>query len=238
MVNFLKACILTILCLGLISCSLTGKNLLGREGPAGMPDRFALPEAQRDRPVPEEGTIYSEDRPLDIYQDRRARGVGDIVMVKIVETSSGTKKAETKTERTSSVTGDLTYLFGIEKSLEDKNSNFSAANALKGGLTNDFDGKGETTRDSKVTATISARVVDRSLDGNLVIRGFREIRVNSETQYIILSGIIRPQDIGTDNSVLSSSIADARIEYTGNGVLTDKQQPGWLARALDVVWPF
>ncbi len=103
---------------------------------------------------------------------------------------------------------------------------------------NNFNGTGETKRDSTVTATISARVVDKTMDGNLVIRGYREIRVNNETQHIIVSGIIRPQDVGADNSILSSYIADARIETSGTGVLADKQQPGWLARGLDVIWPF
>ena len=101
-----------------------------------------------------------------------------------------------------------------------------------------INGDGETTRDNTMTATISARVIDVTMDGNMVIQGYREVKTNNETQHIILSGIIRPQDISSDNSVLSSYIADARIEYSGTGVLTDKQRPGWFARVFDVVWPF
>ena len=105
-------------------------------------------------------------------------------------------------------------------------------------IAKDFTGTGETKRDSTVTATISARVIDKTLDGNLVIQGYREVRVNNETQHIIISGLIRPTDISKDNSIESSHIADARIEYTGSGVISSKQQPGWLANALDVIWPF
>ena len=76
------------------------------------------------------------------------------------------------------------------------------------------------------------------MEGNLVIQGYREIRVNNETQFLIVSGIVRPQDISPDNSVKSTFIANARIEYSGTGVISEKQQPGWLARGLDILWPF
>ena len=75
-------------------------------------------------------------------------------------------------------------------------------------------------------------------NGNLVIIGKREIRVNQETQYITLSGIVRPDDIGPTNEVSSTYMADAKIVYSGTGPLADKQRPGWLGRAIDHVWPF
>ena len=75
-------------------------------------------------------------------------------------------------------------------------------------------------------------------NGNLYIEGKKEIIINNERQYIILSGVIRPEDIQTDNSITSDLIADARIEYSGRGVLADKQRPGWAGRILDYVWPF
>ena len=105
-------------------------------------------------------------------------------------------------------------------------------------MINDFEGTGETNRDDTLVATISARVIDKTMDGNLVIRGYREIRVNNETQFIILSGIVRPRDVTANNTIQSSKIAEARIEYSGTGIISEKQQPGWFARGLDVVWPF
>lgn len=220
----------------LCSCVTVGKGADSAQN--AIPERFTLPEYPRDHMPPQEGSIYNDQRSLDIYRDRRARAVGDLILIKIVETSSGEKKAETKTSRASTITADLTSLFGFEQSIQDKNHHFSPTSPLQAGLSNSFDGKGETTRDSQVTATLSGRVIDVTMDGNLVIRGYREVKVNNETQHIILSGIVRPADISIDNSVLSSYIADARIEYSGKGIITDKQQPGWLARVFDVVWPF
>jgi len=204
-----------------------------------LPDRYTLPTVP-SQPVPTpEGSIFNASANKNLYRDSRARQVGDIILVKIVENSSGAKKASTKTGRDSSLTADVTALFGLENWLDNKNANFTpSSKAMQMGLKNDFNGDGETKRNSSVTATISARVVDVTMDNNLVIRGFREVRVNNETQHIILSGIVRPRDIAQDNSILSSYIADARIEYSGQGVISDKQQPGWLARGLDVIWPF
>jgi flagellar L-ring protein precursor FlgH len=89
-----------------------------------------------------------------------------------------------------------------------------------------------------MTASIGCTVVEVLPNGNLVIRGSREIEVNGETQYIVLEGVVRPVDVASDNTVKSTQIADAKIYYTGRGVLTDKQKPGWLARLLDHIWPF
>lgn len=204
-----------------------------------LPPRYDLPRVDTSKARPPEGSIFNADAATDLYSDHRARHVGDILLVKIDEVSDGDKQANTKTQRTSTVTGDLTSMLGFSKWLSNHDSNFvPGSSSLQGGLINNFDGKAQTTRSSTVTATISARVVDVTMNGNLMIRGYREVRLNDETQYIILSGLVRPEDIAADNSILSSEIADARIEMTGKGTLSEKQAPGWLARGLDMVWPF
>ncbi|MDH3393083.1 MAG: flagellar basal body L-ring protein FlgH [Desulfobulbaceae bacterium] len=206
---------------------------------SALPERYNLPATPRQQAAAPEGSIFNAAASQGLYKDSRAHAVGDIILVKIVETSNGSKKASTKLGRDSSITADTTALFGFEKWLANNNKNFTpSSKAMQLGLTNDFEGDGETKRNSSVTATISARVVDVTMDNNLIIRGFREVRVNNETQHIILSGLVRPRDIAQDNSILSSYIADARIEYSGTGIISEKQQPGWLARGLDVIWPF
>lgn len=227
-----------ILCLATLSgCATTGQQA-GATAPA-LPERYSLPEVGQKQTAQPEGSLYNSATGLNLYKDTRASAIGDLILVRVVETSTGAKQANTKVQRTSTATGGVSAFFGFEKWLAEGNSRFTPnATELNATLTNDFDGKGDTTRKDNVTATISARVIDKTMDGNLVIRGYQEIRLNSETQYLILSGIIRPSDISADNSVLSSRIADARIEYTGKGPVSDKQQPGWLARALDVIWPF
>ncbi len=219
--------------------------LAGLSGCAGsqqaqqLPERYTLPTPPRAAQAQPEGTIYAASSGLDLYADSRAKKIGDIVLVRIVEISKANKEANTKTERESTVTGGVASLFGLETWLADNNHRFRPSlTELQAKLTNDFEGKGKTNRKSNVTATISARVIDITTDGNLNIRGYQEVKVNDETQHIILSGIVRPQDVAQDNSVLSTHVADARIEYSGQGTLGDKQRPGWMARALDSVWPF
>ena len=102
----------------------------------------------------------------------------------------------------------------------------------------DLNGTGKTKRENYVTTSLATRVL-RVLPGGLMeIEGAREIRVNEETEYMVVRGMIRSKDVGADNSVLSTQIADASIEYYGKGVLADKQKPGWFSRLMDNVWPF
>ncbi|MCK5227527.1 MAG: flagellar basal body L-ring protein FlgH [Desulfobulbaceae bacterium] len=219
-------------------CVSTGADREAATTGYDMPQRYSLPPVNSSRAEPREGAIFSEQS-VDFYSDSRARNIGDIVLVKIVETSSGNKKASTTANRDSSMTGGVTSFFGVEAWLDEKNPRYTpSATNIQAQLASDFSGSGETKRDSNVTASISARVVDITMNGNLGIRGYKEVRLNNETQHIILTGIIRPEDISHDNTVLSSYIADARIEYSGTGTVADKQQPGWLARGIDVIWPF
>lgn len=228
----LHTIIAILLLAGLSACA-------GSQQAQQMPERYSLPAPPRAAQVQPEGTIYAASSGLDLYADSRAKRIGDIVLVRIVETSKANKEANTKTERTSTASGGISSLFGLETWLADNNHRFSPSlTELQATLTNDFEGKAKTNRKSNVTATISARVVDVTTDGNLSIRGYQEVKVNDETQHIILSGIIRPQDVAQDNSVLSTHVADARIEYSGQGALGDKQRPGWMARVLDSIWPF
>ena len=101
-----------------------------------------------------------------------------------------------------------------------------------------FDGKASTTRANKVTATVAARVVNVMPDGLLQVEGARETKVNNETQYLVVSGLIRSRDVAADNSIMSTQMADAQIAYYGKGVVSDKQKPGWFTRLMDHVWPF
>jgi flagellar L-ring protein precursor FlgH len=103
---------------------------------------------------------------------------------------------------------------------------------------NKFEGDGETKRESSITTTVAARVT-RVLGGGLMeVAGARETRVNGETQIVLVQGVARDRDIDADNTIKSTSLAEARIELYGEGVLAEKQRPGWLARMLDNVWPF
>lgn len=179
-----------------------------------------------------DGSLWSEDRPQSfLFNDFKAGRVGDVVTVRIVENSKGNKNASTKTEKDSSVSASISALLGIP-------SNTLANTTVGAESSEKHDGSGSTSRSSQLTAVIAAKVIDVLPNGNLFIDGKREVIVNNETQILSLSGIIRPEDIGSNNTVLSTYIADAKITYTGSGVVADKQRVGWLVRLIDLVWPF
>ncbi len=189
----------------------------------------------------EEGSLWSENKGITLYPDSRARKVGDIVTVRIVEDPEAELSANTKTSRSSSVDAKLKF-FGLMKALAEDNPRLAQDpgkdELIKAGLGLSFDGKGSSDRDGHVRAYVSALVVKVLLNGSLYINGRREIRVNNETQYITLSGIIRPEDVSPSNEISSTYVANARIVYSGIGILADKQKPGWLGRIIDRVWPF
>jgi flagellar L-ring protein precursor FlgH len=194
----------------------------------------AIPPSAR---VPEqpaaEGSLWRPGSRLgDLYSDLRARHVGDVVTVRIVENAEALKSASTKTSRDSSLSASVTSFFGAPLSVGGFKPEAS------GSLKNDFEGSGTTQRKDTLVATMTAKVVDVLPHGLLRVEGYREVIINNERQYIILRGVIRPEDIASDNTVLSSSIADAQIAYAGQGVVSDKQKPGWIGRLLDHFWPF
>ena len=102
----------------------------------------------------------------------------------------------------------------------------------------DFSGKGSTKRNAKLIATLSARVVKVYPNGNLYIVGKKIIKINDDVQILKIAGVVKPTDIGTDNTILSSKIADMYVEYNGKGYMADNQRPGWLARFLMKILPF
>lgn len=192
-------------------------------------------------PVGNPGSLFSDAEAEFLFSDNRARRLGDIVLVNIVENSSGTNKADTTAERSSDMELGVSNFFN--------QSNFGMPLGLLSGSTgstplvaagtsNTFDGTGETTRESDVSATVASRIVGIMPGGIMQIEGARQVRVNEETQILVVRGLIRARDIGSDNTVSSNKLADAQIEYYGEGVLADKQRPGWLSRVLDNVWPF
>lgn len=187
----------------------------------------------------DEGSLFTQSQSRDLFRDLKAYRVGDILTVNISESSTASKQATTNLSRESSLSAGVSALFGFQSEIPHKNGvGFSPSSLLGSTISSGFKGSGTTSRQEGMTAQISARVVQVLPNGDLVIRGSREISVNFEKQYIILEGVVRPNDISANNTVLSSYIADARIQYTGNGVLTAEQRPGWLSRLISHVWPF
>jgi flagellar L-ring protein precursor FlgH len=167
--------------------------------------------------------------------------VGDVVTVQIVERAEALKSATTKTSRDSSLGASITSMFGTPWSsflgnLYGSGNPFKPE--IKGSFLNEFEGTGVTQRKDTLVATITAKVVEVLPGGLLRIEGYKDLTINNERNYILLRGVIRPEDISPYNTVSSNVVADMQIIYTGSGVISDKQRPGWLSRILDRVWPF
>lgn len=173
-----------------------------------------------------------------LFTDNKARYVNDIVTIIIDESSSGQNQASTNTSKNSASNSDVSAFLGLDTSIKNANSNMGGKITVGGTSTSTLKGEGDTSRGGKLQARLTARVVKVLNNGNLLIEGRRQLTLNAEDQFIVITGVIRSEDIMADNWVLSSNMADARIVYTGSGVLTDKQHPGWMTRALDWGWPF
>ena len=187
----------------------------------------------------QEGTIWhSRSAFSTLFQNPKACNIGDIVTVKIVETASASNQATTNASRQSSISGQIEAFFNLEKKYADVGNSFNPFGQMAGGLDNDFQGNGATTRSGDLSAHITAKIVEVLPNGNLVIIGTREVKINNETQYIALTGTIRPRDISPENVILSTYVSDAKITYSGSGIVNDKQKPGWMATIMEKAWPF
>jgi flagellar L-ring protein precursor FlgH len=193
------------------------------------------------QPAPEAapGAIWrGENDKSMIFTDKKARYVNDIVTILVAEAASGGNKASTGTSRNASTSANIDAFLGLDNYIIGKNANLGGEIAIGGKHTNSMKGQGDTSRNNTLVARISARVIRVMDNGDLMIEGRRQVTINAEDQYLIISGIIRPQDITAENTVASQYISDAHIIFTGTGVINDKMRPGWATRIVDWVWPF
>lgn len=215
-------------------------SLAACAGPAGKID---LTEVQPVAPVISEpappqtaGSLWTTSRG-GIFADMKGTTVGDIVTVVISENASASKQASTKTGRSSNMSAGITSFFGLESDIADLTGGSPSA-LIDVDTSNNFDGSGSTQRSERLTATLTTQVIEILPNGNLRIEGNKTVTVNSEMQIVQLTGIVRPSDVSPRNLVDSQNVLNARIAYVGKGVISDKQQQGWLVKALDQVWPF
>jgi flagellar L-ring protein FlgH len=176
-----------------------------------------------------------------LYEDIKARRVNDLVTIRVVENITGSGKADTNTDRKSSLDAGVDNFFGAPLNLNTNNlygRGYTFEPKVKGSAESIFEGSGETTREGKLIGMITAKVVEVMPNGILVLESRKEITINREKQILILRGMVRPDDIAKDNTVLSSRISDAEVFFVGDGVIQDKQGPNWLVRFIDKVWPF
>lgn len=189
-------------------------------------------------------SLWQESRSgNDLFRDDRAWQPMDLITIVVTEKSEGKKEANTEVKENSTVSAAISKLLGFEtdikNSLDSKSQGAATPSALiDASSQNDFKGQGKTDRKGSLTARISAMVAEVLPSGILRIEGKKIISVNAEEQIMIISGLVRPRDINSDNEVDSSKIAQLRIDYYGEGTVGEAQNGGWLGRTLRRIWPF
>jgi flagellar L-ring protein FlgH len=171
------------------------------------------------------------------FKDQRAHQVGDILTVTVKITDNAKIENETQRSRTSKEDSGITDFAG-SKLLTGKAAAVLPGKLLSADSTSSTDNKGSVNRQEALQTNVAAVVTQVLPNGNLVVEGKQEVRVNFEVRELIVAGIVRPEDIQSDNTIDSTKIAQARIAYGGRGQITDVQQPRYGQQVLDVLLPF
>ena len=174
---------------------------------------------------PGAGAIYAAGPGLNLYGDRRARDVGDLLTITLVESTSATTSANTAIGKKSSVDIGSPSLFGAPVTLGGKDVLSASAKGER-----DFNGKGSSAQSNRLQGSVTVTVVQRLPNGNLVVQGEKNLRLNQGDELVQIQGIVRAADIATDNTIPSSRVADARIAYGGRGAVAQSNAMGWLGR--------
>lgn len=171
---------------------------------------------------------YANYQPL--FEDRRARNVGDTLTININEKLNASKRATTAADRK----GGLSFVVP-EVTLGTRSY---PGGSIKADSKNEFEGGGDSAANNVFTGSIAVTVVEVLQNGNLVVAGEKQIGINQGSEFIRLSGVVNPTFILAGNQVSSTTVADARIEYRGSGYIDEAQTMGWLARVFQSVMPF
>jgi len=185
----------------------------------------------RNEVAPNHGAIYQAAFARPLFEDRRARLVGDTIIINIVEKTAAAKKSNTSAERSQEMEVSVPTLFKVPgKSFQGLNAEASHDNK--------FSGKGESAANNTFTGTITCTVIEVLPNGNLLVSGEKLVAINQGEEFIRFSGVVNPANVTTSNTVTSTQVADARIEYKANGFIDSAQTMGWLSRFFLSFMPF
>ena len=187
-------------------------------------------------PTPNEANALWRTGSRAFFKDQRAAQVGDIVTIVVSMNDTANVNNGTTTSRSSSETGSLANFFGLETLLPKTVADPSKL--LSVGSTSGNAGSGQIKRAEAVTLRLAGVVTQVLPNGNLVVSSRQEFRVNNELRQLQVTGVIRPQDIASDNTVLHDRMAEARITYGGRGELTEVQHTRWGQQLMDILMPF
>jgi len=192
-----------------------------RPYPAMAPVQTVMPP----QATPSAGAIYASGPGLQLYGDRRARDVGDLLTITLQEATTASTTANTKTNKETNLSLGTPTLFGAPVTLGGKDILGASASGSR-----DFNGQGNSAQSNRLQGSVTVTVVQRLPNGNLVVQGQKNLRLNQGDELVQVQGVVRQADITPDNSVPSSRVADARIVYGGRGPVAQSNAMGWLSR--------
>jgi flagellar L-ring protein precursor FlgH len=195
---------------------------------------ISMPSPARES-SPSEANALWRSGSRAFFKDQRAAQVGDLVTVVVNMKDTANLKNVTSAARTSTESGGLPNFFGLEAILPKA---INPATLISASSSNNNTGTGQIQRNEAVTLRLAGIVTQVMSNGNLVVAASQEFMVNSELRELRITGVIRPQDIASDNTVLHDRMAEARIAYGGKGQLTDLQRARWGQQMMDILMPF
>jgi flagellar L-ring protein precursor FlgH len=190
-------------------------------------------EEEKNQTAQTPGSLWREGYAGQIFSDARALRQNDLVVIKVEEIADARRSSDTALSRDQKTQMEIAAFLKIAG-----NPDKGADLGINGSSSSAFNATGQTGRTERLTATVPSVVRKVLPNGNLFVEGHRTVLVNSEEQHFYISGVIRPIDIDQDDSVKSSAVADAEIEFTGQGVISENQQQGTLAKLFSHLWPF
>jgi flagellar L-ring protein precursor FlgH len=185
-----------------------------------------------------EGSIPMRIGAVDVVSDDKAHSVGDIVTINVVESMSSESKQGTSLSKTSAINAGMPNLLGGMEALGKKFPLLNTSSLVNASSSNASAGSGDMSANDTFTATVSSIVVAVNPSGTLSIRGDRQVRVNGEDDTIRLSGVVRPEDLDSNNSISSALVANLQVSMMGSGQIRDQQGAGVGGRLFDWIWPF
>ncbi|HEY5957027.1 MAG TPA: flagellar basal body L-ring protein FlgH [Polyangiaceae bacterium] len=194
-------------------------------------------EANKKQSKPATGSIYSEAQ-AGYLEDTRALRTGDVVHIRIDEKADAQGAATTNLSKDTSRDLSVENLLGLVPAIRKAYPNIDPEKLMTLASTFDFKGEGKTQRAGQLSGLIAVRVKQTLPNGDLFVEGTKVVMINHEEYHLYISGVVRPADIEGDNSVSSSLIADARVEFTGRGDINDQVERGWFTKILDFINPF
>ena len=207
---------------------LGGMLLAGCGMVTGYSQPYPLAPSPQPMPVqaaPMPGAIFADGHEVALFEDVRARRVGDILTIVLRESTSASKSTSTNTKKDSEISLPGPIIAGRPVTA-------SGTEILDTSISGNrqFSGQGSASQSNQLAGNITVTVVQRLANGNLVVQGQKWLRLNHGDEFVQIVGVVRPFDVRQDNSITSDRVADARISYGGRGVIANANQPGWLDR--------